>query len=37
VLDDPEVNPLALRAERLQRVPKGFEEDALSLWRVVPG
>jgi class 3 adenylate cyclase len=37
VLDDPEVNPLALRAERLERVPKGFEEDALSLWRVVPG
>ena len=37
VLDDPEVKPLALRAERLERVPKGFEEDALSLWRVVPG
>jgi class 3 adenylate cyclase len=34
ILDDPEVKPLALSAERVQQVPKGFEEEALSLWRV---
>jgi class 3 adenylate cyclase len=35
VLADPEVAALALRAERLDdAVLKGFEDEALSLWRV---
>ena len=34
ILDDPEVKPLSLSAERVEQVPKGFEDEALSLWRI---
>lgn len=34
ILNDPEVKPLALAAERVEQVPKGFEEEVLSLWRI---
>jgi class 3 adenylate cyclase len=34
ILNDPEIRPLALSAERVEQVPKGFEEEALSLWRI---
>lgn len=36
VLDDPEVRSLGLRAERLEGVPKDFEDDVVTLWRVIP-
>jgi hypothetical protein len=35
VLGDPEVKPLRLRTERVEHVPKGFEDDVLSLSRVL--
>jgi class 3 adenylate cyclase len=34
VLADPEIKELQLQAERLDGVPKGFEDDVVSLWSV---
>jgi class 3 adenylate cyclase len=36
ILEDPEVKALRLRTSRLESVPVGFEDDAVSLWSVVP-
>ena len=34
ILEDPEVKSLELSAERVEHVPKGFEGEELSLWRI---
>jgi class 3 adenylate cyclase len=36
ILDDPEVRALGLQAERVEAVVRGFEDEAPSLWRVLP-